>query len=72
MTDPAELPYKTTTGVFRREGADTAKARSAHKATVARRPTRLVARGEPGPVSRPLSSPVYRVGPTTCSSVRAS
>ena len=49
MTDLAELPHKTTRGVFRREDADTSEGRSAHKATIVRRSTTLVARGEPVP-----------------------
>src|SRR5580693_7244872 len=59
VTDRAELPHQTTNGVFRREDADTAEARSAHKATIARLSTTLVARGEPVPdVQAPLVADV--------------
>ena len=49
MSDLAELPHKTTRGVFRREDAAAAEARSAHKATVVRSSTALVARAAPVP-----------------------
>jgi DNA-binding CsgD family transcriptional regulator/tetratricopeptide (TPR) repeat protein len=59
VTDRAELPHQTTNGVFRREDADTAEARSAHKATIVRLSTTLVARGEPVPdVQAPLVADV--------------
>ena len=59
MTDLAELPHNTTRGVFRLEEADTAEARSAHKATIVRRSIPLVARREPVPdVQAPLVAAV--------------
>ena len=55
MTDLAELPHMTTREVVRRGDAETAEGRSAHKATIVRRSTTLVARGEPVPnVQAPL------------------
>ena len=72
MTDLAELRHKHTRGVFRREDADSSAARTAHKATIVRRSTTLVARDEPVPDVQAALVPLYRVGPTTCSSERAS
>ena len=55
MTDLAELPHMTTREVVRREDAETAEGPRAHKATIVRRSTTLVARGEPVPdVQAPL------------------